>query len=775
MVLQSVNKKFHRNSIVCALIVSSLASSLYLSPVFAEQTYAQKGAEQLNKKNYSQALDLFRRAIEQDSSDSVSVYNRGQAYRNLGKYKEAIADYTRYLELAPDDPENYLVYHNRGVCHNAEGDYSSAIADFDQALSQNSTYSQANLERGNAYLIRAQSGDNERALSDANVYISANANEAGGYILRGKAYSALGKTQDALNDMNKAIAIDPSGQNYCERGRVFHESGQYDKAIGDYDKVLTLMPEDGNTYYNRALSNKAREQYKAAIVDFDKSLVLIPNDFWALLERGRSKVFVPDYRGALEDLSKSIDIDPDYCVARYERAEINLKLKLPEAALQDLNTAISKGKAIPQWYALRALAQARLGDFNKAASDVQSADSLYEMLSDDEKPSYIESQAYAGLAEVLLGKSLEASKRLDKAINLAGANVHNISKAMLFSARSLANARLNKGSLASADSSNAKSLSSEWGDLASFLGSGSINITTTGSQSSSQSTQSSQSSGETNRPIRDKWALVVGISDFKDGTIPKLKYSAKDARDFREFLIKRANFQPDHVRLLVNRDATRMRIMTELGDKFLPRVVQPDDLVVLYFSSHGSPSNADFRDKNYFIAYDSEKSNLFASGIELQELMKVIKNRVETNRVIVILDACHSGAADANAKATEAVANFDASELIGDGQLVICSSEAAERSYESKRYQNGVFTKALMEGLFANGANTKLKDAFEVLKYKVNTEVKEDDGQRQTPVLKSQWNGDDVSLALPPSKPRPLPAAVKQLLAPDSVIVAPKK
>jgi uncharacterized caspase-like protein len=195
--------------------------------------------------------------------------------------------------------------------------------------------------------------------------------------------------------------------------------------------------------------------------------------------------------------------------------------------------------------------------------------------------------------------------------------------------------------------------------------------------------------------------------------------------------------------------------------------------VVLYFSSHGSPSSADFRDKNYFIAYDSEKTNLFASGIELQELMKIIKSRVETNRVIVILDACHSGGADANAKSTEAVANFDASELIGDGQLVICSSESAERSYESKRYQNGVFTKALLDGLTANGANTKLKDAFDILKYKVNTEVKEDDGQRQTPVLKSQWNGDDVSLALPATKPRQLPIAVKQLLAPDSA--TPKK
>ncbi len=591
------------------------------------------------------------------------------------------------------------------------------------------------------------------------------ANVPAGYILRGRVFSALGKGPDSIKDFDKALTFDAAYNTYAERGRAYHNDKQYDKAIQDYDRVLVSVPNDGNTWYNRGLSNKGREQWKVAVEDFTKSLSFIPNDAGTLLERGRCKVFIPDYRGAIEDISKSLDINPDNCDARFERAEINLKLKLPDAALQDLNTAISKGKSVPQWYALRALAQARLGDFNKANSDLQSSDSLFQMLSDEEKPSYIESQAYAGLAEVLLGKSADAFQRLDKAIAIGGTQIHNVSKAMLLSARSLANARLNKASQASADSGNAKSLSGEWGDLASFLGSGSI---ATASTSGGSSTSSLVNADGTNRPVRDKWALVVGISDFKDGSIPKLKYSAKDARDFREFLIKKANFSPDHIRLLVNQDATRMRIMTELGDKFLPRVVQPDDLVVLYFSSHGSPSSADFRDKNYFIAYDSEKTNLFASGIELQELMKIIKSRVETNRVIVILDACHSGGADANAKSTEAVANFDASELIGDGQLVICSSESAERSYESKRYQNGVFTKALMDGLTANGANTKLKDAFDILKYKVNTEVKEDDGQRQTPVLKSQWNGDDVSLALPATKPRQLPLAVKQLLAPDS-------
>ncbi|MBX9952402.1 MAG: hypothetical protein K2Y39_24730, partial [Candidatus Obscuribacterales bacterium] len=43
------------------------------------------------------------------------------------------------------------------------------------------------------------------------------------------------------------------------------------------------------------------------------------------------------------------------------------------------------------------------------------------------------------------------------------------------------------------------------------------------------------------RPIRDKWALVVGISNFENSKVPALKYSTKDARDFYNYLIKDAN------------------------------------------------------------------------------------------------------------------------------------------------------------------------------------------------------------------------------------------
>src|SRR5262249_45040515 len=113
-----------------------------------------------------------------------------------------------------------------------------------------------------------------------------------------------------------------------------------------------------------------------------------------------------------------------------------------------------------------------------------------------------------------------------------------------------------------------------------------------------------------NTPIRDKWALVVGVSKFQDSTIPQLHYAAKDAQDFANFLIRDANFAPDHVRVLLNEAATREEVQSEIGDKFFPRVVKPDDLVVFFFSSHGSPANRDVAHANFLVAYDTKKSDL---------------------------------------------------------------------------------------------------------------------------------------------------------------------
>jgi len=220
-------------------------------------------------------------------------------------------------------------------------------------------------------------------------------------------------------------------------------------------------------------------------------------------------------------------------------------------------------------------------------------------------------------------------------------------------------------------------------------------------------------------------------------------------------LITDGKFQKDHVKILLDEEATRGNILSELGDRWLPRMAAPDDLVLIYFSSHGSSSDLDVGGVNYLLAHDSEPDQLFASGLAMQDLTRVIKGRVHSDRVVLILDACHSGAAEPESKGLVRVKNVDAEAIAqGTGQLVISSSLPSQVSWESKEVPNSVFTRYLIDGLKYKGEKTTLNEAFSFMKDKVQNEVLRARGVLQTPVLKSKWEGNDIVISAPPIEPR---------------------
>ncbi|MCW5822744.1 MAG: caspase family protein [Cyanobacteria bacterium TGS_CYA1] len=265
---------------------------------------------------------------------------------------------------------------------------------------------------------------------------------------------------------------------------------------------------------------------------------------------------------------------------------------------------------------------------------------------------------------------------------------------------------------------------------------------------------------DSSTPVTDKWALLVGISKFDRPSL-NLKYAAKDAGDFKDFLINKCHFAADHILSLENERATRDNIMESLGDTWLPRVAIESDLVVIYFSSHGSPSDMDVAGINYLVAHDTNPDKLFTTGISIQNLAETIKQRVRAKRVLIILDACHSGGASAS-KGLIRTANVDAAQIAqGTGHAVICSSAKSESSWESKNYKNGVFTHTLIESFQTNGSDTKLSEAFNKLKTGVQSQVAAERGVSQTPVLEaSKWKGDELVLAINPASPRPVPQEV---------------
>jgi uncharacterized caspase-like protein len=255
------------------------------------------------------------------------------------------------------------------------------------------------------------------------------------------------------------------------------------------------------------------------------------------------------------------------------------------------------------------------------------------------------------------------------------------------------------------------------------------------------------------RPVTGKWALVVGISNFKDSSI-NLRYAAKDATDFKNFLVSTEKFKTDHVKLLTDEAATRENIIGLLGDKWLATKVRPNDLVVVYVSSHGSSAAKDANGTNFMVAYDTNKNSLAATGIPMQWLTNIVSEQVHAAKVrlVLIMDVCHSGAVGEGQKGLTRVEGIDPHAMkIGEGQMVICSSQSDQVSWESKHYENSVFTRRLIEALQTNKDKTTMFEAYKQLKILVESEVLKDRGNLQTPVfLNKHWQGKDPILAIEP-------------------------
>jgi uncharacterized caspase-like protein len=254
-------------------------------------------------------------------------------------------------------------------------------------------------------------------------------------------------------------------------------------------------------------------------------------------------------------------------------------------------------------------------------------------------------------------------------------------------------------------------------------------------------------------PVRDKWALVIGISKFSNPAI-NLKYPAKDAKDFANFLVTKQGFAPDHVKLLADQEATRANILTAIGGNWLPRRALPDDLVLIFISTHGSQPDVDVDGVNYIVASDTNPDNLYASGIAMQDLSRLIKGKVHTNRIVMLVDACHSGTVSPDGKGLVRNSSVNTDQLFqGVGQVVISSSQPNQVSWESKHYENSVFTKQLMDALSGQGL-VSLDKAFDVMKSKVQEEVVQDRGCLQTPEMKSRWQGGAPVIGIAATEPR---------------------
>ncbi|MHB8111006.1 MAG: caspase family protein [Syntrophorhabdaceae bacterium] len=282
--------------------------------------------------------------------------------------------------------------------------------------------------------------------------------------------------------------------------------------------------------------------------------------------------------------------------------------------------------------------------------------------------------------------------------------------------------------------------------------------------------------------VRNRYALVVGVGQFKYG-IQSLQYTVRDASSFYSFLVnpQGAAFPRNNVYYLTDQTATRDNIMKYLNT--IKKAAGPDDLVVIYMSSHGTPP--DKFGGVHIVTYDTEvkpRERVWHTAVT-ETMLKDFVETLRSKRLVMILDTCYSNGAyrsipgflppggkslgadedewygiskdygkrlfgakditldDTPKKTNDRGKSVDNQD--GYGKVLLSASSAGEKSWESDSLKNSVFTYYFVDGL--KKYNGSVKDAFTYSKPLVSQRVKQEKGSdiSQTPqamATSDNWN-----------------------------------
>lgn len=148
-------------------------------------------------------------------------------------------------------------------------------------------------------------------------------------------------------------------------------------------------------------------------------------------------------------------------------------------------------------------------------------------------------------------------------------------------------------------------------------------------------------------------ALLVGVGNYADNKVNALQGPPHDVASMKAVLTGKWSFQPADVRTLVDGEATRQRILSELDA--LGTRSRPGDQVFIYLSGHGT--SARDRDAGLDMPHTSGAflpHDFPASGTHSQQLNNVIigqrdvRPRLEAleksgRKLMVAYDSCFSG------------------------------------------------------------------------------------------------------------------------------------
>ncbi|MBI5239854.1 MAG: caspase family protein, partial [Elusimicrobia bacterium] len=205
--------------------------------------------------------------------------------------------------------------------------------------------------------------------------------------------------------------------------------------------------------------------------------------------------------------------------------------------------------------------------------------------------------------------------------------------------------------------------------------------------------ESPQRRGE---PRPEDFALVIGVEHYR--SLPAADFAERDATVFARYAQAVLGVPEENTILLVGERAAKTDL-AKYVEEWLPRNVSGDSRVYFFYSGHGAPDPV--KGTAHLMPWDGDPAFLQTSAYPLGRLYERL-DRLKAREVVVMLDACFSGAGVRSVIASGLRPLVLVKEAVipkGDKLTVLTAASGDEVAGSLDAQRHGLFTYYLLKGL----------------------------------------------------------------------------
>lgn len=242
-------------------------------------------------------------------TDAAGFSRRGAAYAARHRLDDAVADFSRAIDLAPTEGR---YRHQRAMARLALRQPALAMTDLDQALTLDPGDADSHIVRARLRLARR---DTAGAIADLDAAARSEAPSADARLAIAQLYSSADALDPAVAQFDLWIAAHraDSGRPSALNGRCWalaQLDRDLDRALADCNEAVRARP--GNAAYldSRALVHLRRGALDKALADYNATLAIDPRARWSLYGRGIVERRRGDTKRGDADIAAAVALDP---------------------------------------------------------------------------------------------------------------------------------------------------------------------------------------------------------------------------------------------------------------------------------------------------------------------------------------------------------------------------------------------------------------------------------------------------------------------------------